>query len=757
MTVLFGALAMAADSSLAPGQAAVAGSTVTTYPSSFTIPDPTLSPGTHVVPPIASSPIDIAVSALAMSGTAAMSVPPPSHTATVAATLTGTATLTEVGTATWFAHGNTWAATTTFTDQAWAQYQAAITFTPNSVLTTGPIARAFAGLAVSASGTLTVAGFEKEFVRVAMAATAALTPTAFVTVGGTVSSVWNALTTLVSAGQPLAFAGATFAVDTTLAAAGKVTVVEALTMPAAAVLVAGPVDIALSSSAWTATSTFLVNTLSVALGASLWQATTTLTEDGHTLGFLAATFGAVGEFLTDLRRIYDVDPFVMSASATFGPSILTIVKVGVAIFVGDTTLTVLEPDVYPLIPPGFVAGTGPVQPVDTTPIWRLYVADTITGRVSYQLPMASMQWQSKLNDIGTAQATLDVEESLQFLSDHDERDPRVLFRQFLSGPFRYSLCFAYGDTAVWAGPYTPGTIPGNSATVNVGASEFPYMFTKRILTGSRFHPNDAEGDVYLGPTTKADMALSMVKLATTGDPSYALPWTCSNPPPTNGGESRAYYGFDFATVWEQLSALSSEADGPDVRFDPKLTWKTDGLYLSYELRIGTPLLGALTPWAWDVPTSATVQWDTNVQNMASAYYGIGSGQDREKMNALVMDSRLTNLGFPALEMTDALHTDVIDFDQLASLTAADMTLYRTPAVKWTIGVQGSRDPTIGTFRCGDTFQVAVADHPVIADGTYRRRITGLSGSLSDWAYIESADDYVVLNTTSTGVQTIVNN
>src|SRR4051794_25752417 len=110
---------MAADSTLAPGQTAVAGSTITTYPSQFTIPGPTLSPGTHVVPPIASSPIDIAVSALAMSGTATLTVPAPSHTATVAATLTGTATLTEVGTATWFAQGNTWAATSTLTEQPW--------------------------------------------------------------------------------------------------------------------------------------------------------------------------------------------------------------------------------------------------------------------------------------------------------------------------------------------------------------------------------------------------------------------------------------------------------------------------------------------------------------------------------------------------------------------------------------------------------------------------------------------------------------
>jgi hypothetical protein len=371
--------------------------------------------------------------------------------------------------------------------------------------------------------------------------------------------------------------------------------------------------------------------------------------------------------------------------------------------------------------------------------------------------MTTMQWQSRLNDIGTAQATLDVQQTYDFLSDHDERDPRVLFRQFLSGAYRYSLCFAYGDTAVWAGPYTPGSIPGNSATVTVGASEFPYLLSKRLLTGSRRSPNTTAGDITFGPSTKADIALSMVKLATSGGPTYALPWTCSNPPPINDGVTRTYFGFDFATVWDQLSLLTSEADGPDVRFDPQLTWRSDGLYLSYNLRIGNPLLGALTPWAWDVPVSATVQWDTNVQNMASAYYGIGSGQDREKINALVTTDNDTKLGFPALEMVDALHTSVVDFGELTSLTLADLTLYDAPAVKWTVGVQGSRDPTIGSFRCGDTFQITINDHPVIANGTYRRRITGLSGTLTDWVSIESADDYVVQNTTTTGVQTIINN
>lgn len=461
------------------------------------------------------------------------------------------------------------------------------------------------------------------------------------------------------------------------------------------------------------------------------NATSSLTSAAPTI-FLGAAVLSGGATLTMARPV-SASPLLATLAA-------------------HSTLTA-NPTLIPLIPADFVAAT--VKAPSTLPTWHVYVADTISGKVLYELPVQTQSWSTKLNGIGTYSATVEVGEALDVIAPWDERDPRTLLREFFTGPYRFSIVAAYGQNAVWAGPYTPGTVPSNAPTFQILANEFPIMFSKRILTNSRTAPASLAGNVTIGPTTKPNVAYQLA-LNALGDGSvpYQLPFTCSSPPATLGTEFRTYYGYDLNTVWDALSALTQEADGPDVRFQPHLTERSDGLYLSYDMQIGNPLLAKPAPWAWDSPSSASVQWDTNVQNFGSAYFGVGAGQAYQRLIAVESDSSRTNLGYPALELVDSLNSSVSDPDQLASLTLGDMQLYKDPAVKWTTVVQGSRDPYIGLFQVGDTFQLGIERHPVIPDGLYYRRITALSGDLTDFCSVMSSDDYVVMSTTTSGVQVI---
>lgn len=387
--------------------------------------------------------------------------------------------------------------------------------------------------------------------------------------------------------------------------------------------------------------------------------------------------------------------------------------------------------------------------------YRLYLAETRTGRIAYELPYAALTWSSKLNNIGTLSADVIVSHVYDALSDADERDPKNLFRQFLaSGAFRYSLVLTYGNAVVWAGPYTPTAVPGGTSMIQMGGSDFGALLQRRILTGP--NPPAASSDVWIGPTNKPYLAMELMQYATrpTADGRWDLPWAMTDIPYAIGTEYRTYFSYDLRSVWDALSSLSQELDGPDFRFDPYMYQGDDGNYVWWNMVVGRPLLATPHEWGWDAPATATVTWNTNVTNFATHYYGTGSGQDRNKLVAVSSRDKLIDLGFPGLQLTDTLHTSVINQKELQALTDGDLDTYGAPIIRWDLAVQASMPPLLGSYRVGDTVLLRVEQHPVIPDGNYHRRITSMKGTADDTVVITSSDSYVVQATSSTGVQII---
>jgi hypothetical protein len=424
-----------------------------------------------------------------------------------------------------------------------------------------------------------------------------------------------------------------------------------------------------------------------------------------------------------------------------------------------------DDDLYPQFHPGLTVPFGRLIPAAVDPHaatalalrYRLYLADTITGRIAYELPYAQLTWASKLNNIGTLSASVVVAHVYDALNDQDERDPRNLFRQFLSnGALRYSLVLTYGNTVVWAGPYTPTSVPGGAPIITLGGSDFGALLQRRLLVGP--NPPSVESDVTIGPFSKPYLALELVRQATNpgggGGGPWSLPWTCSDLPERAGTESRTYPGYDLWTVWDALSLLSQERDGPDFRFDPSLRQGDDGNYLSWNMVIGRPILATPHEWGWDAPATATVAWETNVSNFATHYYGAGSGQDRGKLMASASSDELLESGFPVIQITDTMHTSVIVQEELQALIDGDLATYSKPSNRWTLTVQASQVPLLGSYRAGDTVMIRVEQHPVIPDGVYHRRITSMNGDADDLVTITSSDSLVVQTTTSQGVQII---
>jgi hypothetical protein len=380
------------------------------------------------------------------------------------------------------------------------------------------------------------------------------------------------------------------------------------------------------------------------------------------------------------------------------------------------------------------------------PAYSLWVADTRTGRMLWELPAAAFSWSSVLGDIGTIRATLAVESVYASLSEQDERSPRVLLREVLTGPWRFSLVLRWGNNTVWAGPYISMSRTG-PASVEVGGAEIGKLLAKRVMVApAAVSAVDPTADLVLGPyATKGHVAAAILTQLVTGAGNN-LPLVVTDPA-GSGQDQRVYYGYDLATYWEKIQALSAESDGPEIRFDPQVTAGSDGDYLSWVVRIGSPHVGRnTTTWVFDSDVTSIVGFDGDASNMAFGVWATGNGQARDKLIAHSVNAPLLNVGWPMLESVDTAHSSETVYPLLAAYATAGLAAFGQPVVSYQVRVPVDTDPMVGTYRVGEDFAFDVRGDPVIPDGLYTRRIAGLSGDENSWVTITDANPLPVGST-----------
>jgi hypothetical protein len=389
--------------------------------------------------------------------------------------------------------------------------------------------------------------------------------------------------------------------------------------------------------------------------------------------------------------------------------------------------------------PVLVIPTGGVYHPTQTPQYRLYAADTRTGRIGWELPFESIQWNTPINAVGQLRASLVIEDALDQLASIGSLDPRATLREVLTGPYRISLVLAWGNAVVFAGPYLPGTIPGDTPKIDIGASELARIFDKRVLT-------DPSGSLSLGPTSPGDMVKQIIESATSQLPGSEwwrtgreLPITCSNPPSIQGSVTRFFQGFDTVSATEAINSIVTQEDGPDFRLDPYLQTGRDGLYVAWELNIGNPHLGASSdPWVFD-DSNSLISQDIDAARMASMLFVPGSGQDDKKLMSWWVDNQLVDQGFPALEEVDTSQSSVADQTVLDSYASASLDRYLRPVDKWTVKTRADGEPGLGSYRVGDAMLLDIRRHPIIIPDVYTRRITEISGDASPWVSLASTE------------------
>jgi hypothetical protein len=376
----------------------------------------------------------------------------------------------------------------------------------------------------------------------------------------------------------------------------------------------------------------------------------------------------------------------------------------------------------------------PVAPL-VAPSYTLWVADTRTGRMLWELPAETFSWSSKLNDIGTISASLAVESAWDALSEQDERDPRTLLREVITGPWRFSLVLKWGNNAVWGGPYL-SMARLSPSRIDLNGAEIGKFFTKRaLIKPGAISAVDPTADTSFGPNaTKPHVAAALVSQALVGT-GYNLPIIVTDPG-GSGIDARVYYGSELAKYWDKLQALMAEVDGPEIRFDPQVTAGSDGDYVSWVMQIGNPYLGRSdTAWMFDSDINSVVSMNIDGSNMGLSMLSAGSGQSRDRLIAQSADISLLNLGWPMLEEIDSSHSSEISYPVLAAHNVAALNAYKNPVVSLQVSVPADADPMAGTYRVGDDYIVDIRGDSIIRDGLYNRRIAAISGTEKPWIAI----------------------
>jgi len=307
-------------------------------------------------------------------------------------------------------------------------------------------------------------------------------------------------------------------------------------------------------------------------------------------------------------------------------------------------------------------------------------------------------------------------------------------------PARTFLAILEGDSVLEAGPIWAHDFDIATGVLKVKASGWRSIFDHRLVMAAIAGTDWATWQVtYSGISlgTQAKRLIELLMSHTGGELPIVLP--DDETAVDDADHTRTYKGFELATVQSRLDQLMGVINGPDIRFDPRLT--ADRMGVEAVMRVGTeaePLLfQAEADHVWDFRaprggvSGLSVHRDAG--GLASRSWVTGSGMDEALPMARADDPTLTDGGFPLLEVSESRSSVEVQ-STLDSWAAGNLAAAAAPWMTWSATVRADMSPLLGSYRCGDFAKVWVPKaHPYLSlllpAGFHRARIVNIAGDL----------------------------
>jgi hypothetical protein len=375
---------------------------------------------------------------------------------------------------------------------------------------------------------------------------------------------------------------------------------------------------------------------------------------------------------------------------------------------------------------------------------KCYVFETRGGKIVDEVTPSALQWSENANQPETIAPTFDLKSSPE-----GARDWRNL-----GTAWKHSIAIDINGR-VLGGPILPHNFDDAGGSLKITARGLRIAFASKrrsilpldALTQSLTLPSGM-------PDTSLDSTWSGFDLGTIakkiGQQACEWPgWTDVPivwPADRAGSHEQTYPAIERKNVDDAWSDLSNVQNGPDIRL--RLEWDGPSGF-RWVFETGTeeqPRLQGPDVFKWEVGQGSGLRVRTDPAQMGSLAWSKGGRADDTTLIRSLYDPTLVDHGYMLMELESDASSNTVEPQALDSWNAEKLRTAAKPWEFWSFNIRADQTPFPYEYGPGSLIDAIVTkDTPVsggyVPPGTYRRRIAGLSGAISDWITVTCGEVY----------------
>lgn len=282
----------------------------------------------------------------------------------------------------------------------------------------------------------------------------------------------------------------------------------------------------------------------------------------------------------------------------------------------------------------------------------LHAFHGVTGQHLARLPAASASWSDSINEPGELKAVV---------FENAKVDIPSVVREWGS-----IVAALRGTTVLHAGYVKNLDHSLSNGTYKIDAGGGATIFEKRLVVNYLLYSNWTNGTVVVDednpagnwPLTVTGSYSDLIsKLVTETKKWGDLPITPATL--TGGNKTRTYNSYDLATILSRIEDIGDLENGPEFRFDPVLDSEFKLKFKQVTSVDGGEIVDAHHVWSAIVPNGVSIGDDKRDGTyMCSQCFMTGGREEDTLLVAMAQSSRLTNAGWPLLQIADTSHSTV---------------------------------------------------------------------------------------------------
>jgi hypothetical protein len=363
--------------------------------------------------------------------------------------------------------------------------------------------------------------------------------------------------------------------------------------------------------------------------------------------------------------------------------------------------------------------------------WRCLITESTTGVIVDELALAADPgWSTELNSKGSWSA--------QVLLGTGPNTKDNVLSYLLAG--RYAWILVYNNFPVQGGMPASGGYVQKDRTLTASGAGMVSLFDNRSVRAPNGTPatiaNSANNLAITAATKRRIIRELFAQSLGDTNSGAALPFDLTDAAAETGTETRSYAAADLTSFLRKLTDETDDNLGPEFIVRPYFF--NGQMSVGWKAAIGTPLLGDQNLNAtWELSAAfGDIDIDYNMAiPIPHRVWAKGAGDGPVTVIGYAENSAaLQTAKIPYADYVDTSHSDISDLTKLNSYAAATLADRSVATETWkatvrvdgrnTYGVQIS--PELGSWAEGDQPLLRVTKHQVIPDGSYRRRIVGMS-------------------------------